>query len=170
MKLDELNRCELHAARAAFECCCGARAWVEAMCAGRPFVDRESLFDAAEQTWRTLDSSAWREAFAHHPRIGDVSVLRERFASTAGWASDEQHGAATATEAVLEKLAAANRDYEQRFGYIFIVCATGKSAAEMLAILESRLGNDADAEIAIAAEEQMKITKLRLQKLLDETP
>ena len=114
-----------------------------------------------------LGEPEWREAFAHHPRIGDMASLRARFASTAGWAADEQRGAAQATEETLAALARGNRVYEERFGCIFIVCATGKSAAEMLALLEARLGNDPEHEMRMAADEQMKITRLRLEKLLE---
>ena len=112
----------------------------------------------------------WREAFTHHPRIGDVAVLRERFASTAVWARGEQAGVAAADERTLAALAEGNRAYEARFGYVFIVCATGLKADQMLAMLNARLSNDAETEMRIAAEEQMKITRLRLEKLLDGTP
>lgn len=169
MTLAELNRLSLDEARAAFERCCGTRAWVERMCAARPYANVDAMIAEAERLWRALSAEQWREAFAHHPRIGDVDALRQRFATTAAWAAAEQRGAEVAAEATLAALARANRVYEGRFGFIFIVCATGKSAAEMLALLESRLGNDPAAEIAIAAEEQRKITRLRIQKLVAET-
>ena len=110
----------------------------------------------------------WKEAFAHHPKIGDFESLKKKFASTRGWAEQEQSGSQNASMAVLQALALANQTYENRFGYIFIVCATGKSAEEMLKILESRLNHDPKIEIKIAAQEQDKITKIRLEKLIYE--
>jgi 2-oxo-4-hydroxy-4-carboxy-5-ureidoimidazoline decarboxylase len=166
--LENLNRLPLAEAHAAFERCCGSRAWVERMCAARPYADSEALFAAAERAAEALEPADWREAFDHHPRIGDVDSLRRKFASTAGWAGNEQRGAAAASEETLAALAHGNRDYEQRFGYIFIVCATGKSAGEMLAILKSRLGNAPEFELENAAREQRQITRLRLEKLLAE--
>jgi 2-oxo-4-hydroxy-4-carboxy-5-ureidoimidazoline decarboxylase len=166
--LDELNRLEAPVAAAAFERCCGARRWVDAMVAGRPYGSMAAMVVASEWASGTLGRDDWLQAFAHHPRIGDVAALRERFAGTAAWAAAEQGGAATAAEAVLEALAAGNRDYEQRFGYIFIVCATGKSAGEMLEQLRTRLANAPEAELEIAAGEQRQITRLRLAKLLEE--
>jgi 2-oxo-4-hydroxy-4-carboxy-5-ureidoimidazoline decarboxylase len=164
--VEELDRLPTDQTQQALERCCGARAWVERMCAARPFGSRDALFAAAERIWRSLSASEWREAFAHHPRIGDVDSLRKRFASTAGWAAAEQSGAAAASEATLSALAEGNRAYEEKFGYIFIVCATGKSADQMLALLEARLPNDPEREIENAAEEQMKITRIRIEKLL----
>lgn len=168
MKLAELNMLQGEAARKEFERCCGAHAWVAAMLEARPFADRASLHAAAAHAASGLSRGDWLEAFAHHPRIGDVAALREKFAATAAWASAEQGGAAGAPDTVLEALARGNRAYEQRFGYIFIVCASGKRADEMLAVLESRLPNDPDRELDVAAAEQMKITRLRLDKLLEE--
>lgn len=168
MESAQLNILQPEAARNLFERCCGSRAWIDAMLAARPFADRASLFAAAERAAERLERADWLEAFAHHPRIGDVAALREKFASTAAWAGAEQGGAAGAPEAVLEALVRGNRAYEARFGYIFIVCATGKRADEMLALLESRLPNDPVTELAIAAAEQRKITRLRLEKLLEE--
>ncbi len=108
----------------------------------------------------------WLEAFAAHPRIGDVDALRAKFAATAAWASGEQAGVAGASESTLRALAEGNRDYEAKFGHIFIVCATGKTADEMLGLLRERLANEPDAELAVAAAEQAKITAIRLRKLL----
>ncbi|HEY6551704.1 MAG TPA: 2-oxo-4-hydroxy-4-carboxy-5-ureidoimidazoline decarboxylase [Vicinamibacteria bacterium] len=153
-------------ARAEFRRCCGSARWVERMTAARPFLERERLFAIAEDTWNQLDPEDWREAFAHHPKIGDKEALRARFADTRQWALGEQAGAAQASEEVLEALAQGNQAYEARFGHIFIVCATGKTAAEMLALLRERLGNDPEAELRIAAREQARITRLRLEKLL----
>lgn len=167
MTVEELNRLPAGEAKQALERCCGARAWIVEMCAGRPYASRAELMAAAERIWRSLAPDDWREAFTHHPRIGDVASLRQRFASTAAWAASEQGGAAGASEATLAALAEGNRAYEEKFGYIFIVCATGKSADQMLRLLEERLPNDPGREIANAAEEQMKIIRIRLEKLLD---
>ena len=169
MRLEELNALPRREAHSALERCCGATRWVESMCARRPFADQAALLTEAERTWRSLGSDDWREAFADHPQIGDREALRRRFASTAAWAADEQSSTAAATERTLAALAEGNRAYQEKFGYIFIVCATGKSAEEMLGLLEARVHNEPEIEIQIAAEEQMKITRLRLEKLLDET-
>jgi len=146
--------------------CCGSARWVERMIAARPFLAKERLFATAESTWNDLDPEDWREAFTHHPKIGDREALRARFASTRQWAEGEQAGAARASGETLDALAQANQAYEARFGHIFIVCATGKTAAEMLGLLRARLGNDPETELRIAAGEQAKITRLRLEKLL----
>jgi 2-oxo-4-hydroxy-4-carboxy-5-ureidoimidazoline decarboxylase len=128
----------------------------------RPFGSREALLSAARAEWDTLDERDWREAFTHHPKIGDREALRERFPSTHALSAREQAGVDRAPDAVLDALADGNRQYEKRFGYIFIVCASGLSAGEMLAMLNARLGNDPRDEIRIAAGEQAKITALRL--------
>ena len=128
----------------------------------RPFGSRDQLLTAARDDWFALGPADWREAFRHHPRIGDSDALRRRFAPTANLAEEEQSGVAGASDVVLTALAEGNRAYERKFGYIFIVCATGKSAGEMLAMLLSRLQNDRDTELRAAAEEQAKITALRL--------
>lgn len=155
-------------ARAALGRCCGAWAWGKRMAARRPFADRAAVLAAAEEIWNGLPPEVWREAFHHHPRIGDLDSLRQRFASTADLASREQASVAGAATATLEALAEGNRAYEERFGYIFIVCATGKSADEMLALLRARLANDDATEIRLTAGEQMKITRLRLERLIAE--
>jgi 2-oxo-4-hydroxy-4-carboxy-5-ureidoimidazoline decarboxylase len=136
------------------------------MMARRPFADAAALRAAADEVWSALSHGDWLEAFSHHPRIGDVEGLRARFASTRTWAEGEQAGARAASDEVLRALAEGNRAYEARFGHIFIVCATGKSAEEMLALLRARLPNDPVAEARVAAGEQAKITRLRLEKLL----
>lgn len=133
----------------------------------RPYSSLNEMSRTAEVVWKNqVDEADWREAFTHHPKIGDIDSLREKFTSTKAWAESEQKGAAEASEEILKNLASGNRKYEDKFGYIFIVCATGKSAAEMLALLKERLENDPEDEIAIAAEEQRKITQIRLEKLL----
>lgn len=164
--VERLNHMRPEEAREELTRCCGARRWIDRMLVARPFPSPRALFEAADRIWSELNDQDYQEAFAHHPRIGDIESLRKKFASTASWASQEQAGASAADEATLQGLADGNREYEARFGHIFIVCATGKSAGEMLAILRSRLGNDPGVEVAIAAEEQRKITRLRLEKLI----
>jgi len=152
-------------ARAALLRCCGSRRWAERMLARRPFASPSELFAAGAEVWAGLGREDALEAFASHPQIGDVEGLRKKFSTTADWAAHEQAGVAGADDDVLRQLADGNRRYEERFGYIFIVCATGKSAAEMLDILNARLRNPPEQELAIAATEQAKITRLRLEKL-----
>ena len=132
------------------------------MLARVPFGTLEQMRAAAQAEWFALSPADWREAFTHHPRIGDRESLRWRFAATRDLSEREQSGAEGASEDVLAALAEANAAYEARFGYIFIVCATGRSAQEMLGMLRARLGNKPDEEIRVAAEEQAKITELRL--------
>ena len=139
--------------------CCGSSRWVREMIARRPFGSRDVVLRAADEIWDSLDARDWLEAFSHHPRIGE---------SASGVAGREQSGIASAGNQTLRDLGEANRDYERRFGYIYIVCATGKSAEEMLAIARERLKNDPDTELGVAAHEQQKITRLRLQKLLED--
>lgn len=166
MTLDELNALPEAEVAEALTACCVAKAWVQGLLAKRPFASREALWAAASEVEAQMGREDWLEAFLGHPRIGDVASLRAKYAHTAAWASGEQSGAAAATEAVLQGLAQGNQDYEAKFGHIFIVCATGKSGAEMLALLEARLPNDAEEELRIAAGEQAKISRIRLEKLL----
>lgn len=163
MEFDRLPEAQAHAA---LERCCGCREWIERMMARRPFGDAARLSGTAERVWRDLPPEAWREAFAHHPRIGDLESLRCRFAATADLAGREQSGVTAASPGTLEALADGNRAYEERFGYIFIVCATGKSADEMLSLLRRRLVSDPETELRTAAEEQLKIMRLRLDQML----
>ena len=150
--------------------CCGSAKWVERMTRAGPFKDVPALMAEAERQAASLSREDWLEAFTHHPRIGDVAKLREKFASTAQWSEQEQKGVAGASDAVIQKLAAGNAAYDKKFGFVFLVCATGKSAAEMLNLLESRIGNDPEKELAIAIGEHGKITRLRLEKLLQSAP
>lgn len=145
--------------------CCGSTGWVEKMLTVPPANDLIDLFEDAEEKWYECSENDWKEAFSNHPKIGDLESLKKKFASTSAWASDEQSAVNQATEKTLEKLAAGNKLYEDKFGYIFIICATGRSAEEMLQSLEERLPNDREDEIKIAAGEQNKITQLRLEKL-----
>jgi 2-oxo-4-hydroxy-4-carboxy-5-ureidoimidazoline decarboxylase len=160
-----LDRADPETARALLAGCCGSTRWVDRMLARRPFQSDQQLLTAARTIWFALEEHDWREAFTHHPKIGDRDSLRARFPRTGDRSAQEQSGIAGATDEVLEALADGNRAYEDRFGYIFIVCASGKSASEMLALLHARLPNPADVEIRIAAEEQARITALRLSRL-----
>ncbi|NDC64148.1 MAG: 2-oxo-4-hydroxy-4-carboxy-5-ureidoimidazoline decarboxylase [Planctomycetia bacterium] len=167
MKIEQFNALPREAVLQELERCCGSHRWCEQMEARRPFKNFVALQDAASEAWRALSAEDWLEAFRHHPRIGDVSALKAKFASTATWASQEQAGAATATDEVLRALHQGNQDYEARFGHIFLICATGKSAAEMLEALKRRLPNDPARELTVAADEQDKITRIRLAKLVE---
>lgn len=167
MNLSELNNLsEKHRIKELTKCC-GSSSWVEAMSDTFPFDSVDEMMEKAEEIWFDLTEEDWLEAFDHHPKIGDVDALREKFASTAKWAEGEQSSVQSANEDVLQRLKKGNDDYEEKFGFIFIVCATGKSAEEMLALLEERLDNEPDEELDIAAGEQNKITKIRLNKLLE---
>ncbi|MEO0532163.1 MAG: 2-oxo-4-hydroxy-4-carboxy-5-ureidoimidazoline decarboxylase [Planctomycetota bacterium] len=163
--VDWLNGLDSGQALATFKRCCGSQWWCERMTAARPFVDGAALTEAADAAFDAMPRDAWLEAFTSHPKIGDLDSLHMKFAGNKEWSGGEQAGVNDADEAVLRRLAEGNEAYEKRFGYLFIVCATGKSAAEMLAILESRLPNDPEVELPIAAGEQRKITHLRLGKL-----
>jgi 2-oxo-4-hydroxy-4-carboxy-5-ureidoimidazoline decarboxylase len=152
-------------ARALLRACCGSSRWVERMLERRPFGSEEAMLSAAREVWVALGPADWIEAFAAHPKIGDRDALRSRFAETRHLAAREQAGVDGAPEDVLSALAAGNAAYEEKFGYIFIVCATGLTAGQMLARLRDRLANDPAIELRVAAEEQGKITELRLRKL-----
>lgn len=167
MTLHELNILPKQQLREELLKCCGSKAWVERMLPFFPADDLVELLEDAEEQWYRCSPEDWKEAFARHPKIGDTESLKKKFASTAKWASGEQSGINTASQDVLEALAKGNTDYEDKFGYIFIVYATGKSAEEMLEILKARLPNHPGTEMEIAADEQNKITKSRLEKLLE---
>lgn len=166
--LAQLNALPTEKAVDEFMRCCGSKRWAFEMAKLRPFHNLESLCIEGERIWKSLSNEDWLEAFSHHPRIGDVDALRAKFAtgneSAASWVKQEQGGVAGASEEALHGLATLNRDYEDRFGFIFLVCATGKGAKEMLEILRTRMKNEKTKELAIAAGEQAKITKLRLEK------
>lgn len=149
------------------DCCASAR-WNEGMLADGPFASPQDALDRCERAFEGLGDSDWLEAFAAHPQIGDVETLAEKYRATAGLASNEQAATATASRETLERLAKGNREYLERFGFLFIVFASGKSAEEMLALLEARLGNTREQEMQIASKEQRKITRLRLDGLLEQ--
>jgi len=146
--------------------CCGSAAWARAMLARRPLADETALVRASDEIWNQLTVPDWVEAFSKHPRIGERKAPVGAPAKSAAWSTQEQRAVVAAGVAVHSALAVANREYEQRFGRVFIVCATGRSAPEMLDILRRRLQNDDATELREAAEEQRKITNLRLKKWL----
>jgi 5-hydroxyisourate hydrolase/2-oxo-4-hydroxy-4-carboxy-5-ureidoimidazoline decarboxylase len=160
MQLTDLDKTNLFT-------CCGSTRWVDLVITGGPYDSLKKLVAKATKIWYDeCDEKDWLESFTHHPKIGDVKSLREKFASTAGLAGEEQVGVAAATHDVIEELAKANAAYEKKFGFIFIVCATGKSATEMFRLLQDRLHNNYEEELIVAMGEQQKITMIRLQKIL----
>jgi OHCU decarboxylase len=136
------------------------------MTGARPFSDVETLLGEAERIWWSLSEADWLEAFRAHPKIGEQKAAAVQSEQAQNWSAQEQSGIADAAAGTKAELATQNLEYEQRFGFIFIVCATGKTSGQMLAILTERLQNDTETELRIAAEEQRKITRLRIEKML----
>jgi 2-oxo-4-hydroxy-4-carboxy-5-ureidoimidazoline decarboxylase len=165
--IGKLNRLPAEGARAALLACCGSARWADAVAALRPFWDVGQLLNIAGRLWRELPREDWLEAFRAHPKIGETQAERETGAEAGRWSEGEQAGARGASDETLAALSEANREYEERFGFIFIVCATGKSAEEMLALLRGRIDNDPEIELRVAAGEQWRITELRLRKFLN---
>ena len=161
MTLEQLNAADSEIARAALLRCCGSQRWADSMLVRRPFENHDALHALAASIWWTLDPPDWLEAFSVHPKIGDKKRAGK-------WSSDEQSGIDGAQAAVLARIAKANEDYERRFGWVFLVNATGRTAADILACLETRLPNDKATELRVAAGEQAQITALRLDKLMCE--
>jgi len=166
MKLQELNHLPVAEKTARLQQCCGATVWVKKMLAHFPFAGKDDVRSMAEKTWWQCSAADWLEAFTHHPRIGSRETMAQKFSATVHWTTEEQKGTSQANAETIDALLAGNQAYENKFGFIFIVCATGKTAAEMLMLLQQRLNNEPDNEIKIAATEQNKITLLRLEKLL----
>jgi OHCU decarboxylase len=164
--LDRLNALPPKDAAEQLRACCGSSRWVDAMLARRPFESVADLRAAADEAWRAAGPEDWDEAFAHHPRIGERHAATPVSATAQAWSAGEQDTAAGAGASARAALAEANEAYERRFGRIYIVCAAGRSAEEMLADIAVRMKNDPDRERAIAAEEQRKITRLRLKTLI----
>ena len=166
--LKQFNQQNTETASAALFKTCGSTRWVKQMIEHFPFTNEANLFEYARTIWYNInDESDYLEAFTHHPKIGDVKSLKEKFASTSELAGNEQAGVKNAQARTIQELAELNEAYYQKFGFIFIVCATGKSAEEMLALLKARIGNSKEEEIGLAMAEQFKITLLRLQKMVD---
>lgn len=147
--------------------CCGAARWAETVERDRPYSSLEQLIARANEVWWSLTETDWLEAFRSHPKIGERKAANAVSAQSQQWSAQEQQGVQNAAQEAIEKLARSNVDYERKFGFIFIVCATGKSTDEILALIEQRLPNEASVELPIAAAEQAKITELRLRKLIE---
>ena len=146
--------------------CCGSRRWAEQMSTERPYSTLDALITHANQVWWSLTPDDWLEAFRSHPKIGEKKPGDKVSAQSRQWSGQEQAGVSSASQDMVDSLASLNLAYEQRFGFIFIICATGKTSDEMLAALQDRLQHDSDTELRLAAAEQAKITELRLKKLL----
>lgn len=184
--LSRLNALPARQAEAELLACCGSRAWAREIVEGRPYADVDLLFEEAERVWWSIGPADWLEAFRAHARIGEAKPAEGLQSAEAGesglaataqaepratertrhWSEQEQAGTRIADRETLDALAAGNRAYEQRFGFIFLVCATGKSAPQMLDELRNRMRHDPDTELRVAASEQNAITRLRLEKLL----
>jgi len=164
MTLAEFNALPSAQAESMLMDCCGSARWAAGVASRRPYATVEALHKAADAVWWKLGRADWLEAFSHHPQIGEKPASGSD--SARQWAEGEQAGARAASEDVKARLDRANRAYFEKFGYIYIVCATGKSAEGMLAILNQRLQNDLPSELSIAAEQQRLITRIRLEKLL----
>ncbi len=168
--MNEVLACwnELQAGEASKEIlsCCGANAWADGMVGKRPFEDEAAVLITSDEIWRGLGASDWLEAFKSHPKIGESRAAVATGKRSTAWSEQEQKDAIVSQENVRVALAEGNRAYEEKFGYIFIVCATGKSGLEILAILKRRLQNGKEKELKEAAEEQRQITQLRLKKWL----
>jgi len=164
MTLAEFNALPSAQAESLLIDCCGSARWAARVNSRRPFANAEVLHKAADSIWWNLEREDWLEAFNHHPQIGDKPASGSD--SARQWAEGEQTGARAASDEVKARLARSNRAYFEKFGYIYIVCATGKTAEGMLAILNQRLQNDLPSEISVAAEQQRLITRIRLEKLL----
>ncbi|MEM9108907.1 MAG: 2-oxo-4-hydroxy-4-carboxy-5-ureidoimidazoline decarboxylase [Planctomycetota bacterium] len=167
MLLGELNNSADDQAYEALLGCCGSSSWVRLVLQDRPFGSIEQLHQSADRCFDKLSREGWLEAFAAHPKLGDLDSLRMKFAGNKRWSAGEQSGVEGADSGTIEALAKGNARYEQAFGYIFILCATGVSADQMLASLDERLNNPPEKELNIAAEQQRKITHLRIAKLFD---
>jgi 2-oxo-4-hydroxy-4-carboxy-5-ureidoimidazoline decarboxylase len=168
LTLESFNCLDALHARDLMARCCASSRWVDAMVAGRPYASMEKLFSSARASWSGMAEQDWLEAFEGHPMIGDPESLGARYRDTLAIASREQSGAGDADEATLDELARMNREYLDRFGFIFIIFASGRSAGEMLAELRTRLGHSRARELEIAVEEQWKITLQRLARSLAE--
>jgi len=165
MTIAEFDHLGIDEKKALLHQCCGSANWINKVIAALPAEDLIDLLEIAEEQWYACNEQDWREAFGHHPKIGDLNSLKDKYASTGHWAEGEQASVKQATEQTLRTLVEDNQEYEKKFGYIFVVFATGKTADEMLSILKQRLYNSPETEILVAMEEQLKITKLRLEKL-----
>ncbi len=166
--LERLNSLPANEAEVEFGKCCGSTNWARRMASECPFANSKQMVTLADRIWWALEPDDWLEAFASHPKIGENKAARATAAKAQSWAAQEQSGGQNTADETVRSLAELNHEYEKKFGYIYIVCATGKSLEEMLANLRERLPNDAETELRTAAREQSRITKLRLGKLIEE--
>jgi 2-oxo-4-hydroxy-4-carboxy-5-ureidoimidazoline decarboxylase len=164
MTLDELNTLPRIEIERALGACCAAKQWIDGMTNARPFQSIAALLANSDALWHAMGPREWRDAMAHHPRIGERAAKGD--ALSRAWSAGEQAGAGAANADLRRALAQGNREYEARFGHTYVVNATGKTAAEMLSDLRRRLSNTSDEELAVAAEELRTITRLRLEKLV----
>jgi OHCU decarboxylase len=165
--VNRLNELSANEAQAEFLKCCGSTKWALEMTAARPFATEQELFARADDISSSLEDEDWLEAFRAHPKIGEKKAATAQSHQEQKWSAQEQSGVSEASAGTIAQLAERNREYEDRFGFIFIVCASGKSPDQMLAILDGRIDNDPRTELRIASEEQRKITRLRLEKLIN---
>ncbi len=166
--LERLNNLSQEEAEEELLKCCGSTIWARRMGVERPFHDLQEILAKADAVWWLLDDGDWLEAFSRHPKIGGKESARTQAHDAQRWSEQEQAGTNSADEETRLALAEANHEYERKFGHIYIICATGKTADEMFLILKERLQNDTEKELRVAAEEQSRITHLRLQKLLEQ--
>ena len=166
LTLSELNALPARDAERELLTCCGSGAWARDVAAGRPYRDLDALVATSDRVWSRLAPDDWREAFAKHPRIGERAAAAAT-STERRWSEGEQSRAQESAPSVLAELALANAEYEDRFGHVFLICATGKSADEILAHARARLQNDPERELRVAAEEQRRITHLRLRRLVE---
>lgn len=165
--LERFNQLPRQRALRALLDCCGSKKWAQEMAGRRPFAGEVDFFEIADKTWAALSREDWLEAFLHHPPIGETKAKAKQSAAATRWSTREQSSVQKGAPEVLRELAAQNRAYADKFGYIFLICATGKSSEEILNALHQRLPNEPEIELRVAAEEQRKITRLRLEKLLE---
>jgi OHCU decarboxylase len=166
--INRLNELSAPDAEAEFLKCCGSTRWAQTMTQARPFAGLDDVLTGADRIWWSLSEADWLEAFRAHPKIGEKKAAAAQSVEAQKWSAQEQAGVAQASARTISELAERNREYEDRFGFIFIVCASGKSSEEMLAIINERIRNNAETELRSAAAEQSKITRLRLEKLLNQ--
>ena len=168
MSVLSINQASVDEAKHLFKQCCTSSRWIQSMVDSRPYATPMDVRVQADAHWNDSAEGDYLEAFDGHPKIGDVSSLKAKYANTKELAAGEQSGVNVASDDVIQQLADGNQQYQEKFGFIFIVCATGKSAQQMLALLQARLPNDRGTELKNAAEEQRKIFHIRLNQLLED--
>ena len=166
--IERLNALSSEDVKEQFLSCCGSVNWAERMAKERPFASQEELLTCAEKIWWSLKRADWLAAFRSHPKIGEQKAAEKVSIASQTWSQQEQSSLSVAALHTRQELAHLNQEYEQKFGYIYIVCATGKSSEEMLSILKRRMDNAPAEELRVAAAEQAKITELRLKKLVEQ--